>query len=30
VEVSYGDNPTIELMTNEQINEFREGCLNDE
>ena len=30
VEVSYGDDLTIELMTNEQINEFREGCLNDE
>jgi hypothetical protein len=30
VEVLYGDNPTIELMTNEQIEEFREGCLNDE
>ena len=30
VEVSYGDNSTIELMTNEQIEEFREGCLNDE
>jgi hypothetical protein len=30
VEVSYEDNPTIELMTNEQIEEFRKGCLNDE
>jgi len=30
VEVSYGDDLTIELMTNEQINEFREECLNDE
>ena len=30
VTVTYGDNPTIELMTNEQIEEFREGCLNDE
>jgi hypothetical protein len=30
VEVSYGDNSTIELMTNEQIEEFRKGCLNDE
>ena len=30
VTVTYGDNPTIELMTNEQIEEFREDCLNDE
>ena len=30
VEVSYGDNSTIELMTNEQIEESRKGCLNDE
>ena len=28
--VTYGDNPTIEIMTDEQIDEFREGCLNDE
>ena len=30
VTVSYGDNPTIEPMTDEDIDEFREGCLNDE
>jgi hypothetical protein len=30
VDVSYGDNSTIELMTDEQINEFCERCLNDE
>ena len=28
--VTYVDNPTIEIMTDEQIGEFREGCLNDE
>ena len=30
VEVSYGDTPLISLMSNEDIDEFREGCLNDE
>ena len=30
VTVTYGTNPTIEIMTDEQIDEFREGCLNDE
>ena len=30
VNLIYGDTPTIELMTNDQIEEFREGCLNDE
>ena len=29
VTVTYGDNPTIEPMTDEDIDEFREGCLND-
>jgi hypothetical protein len=29
VTVTYGDNPTIESMTKEQIDEFREGCLDD-
>jgi len=29
VTVTYGDNPTIEFMTKEQIDEFREGCLDD-
>ena len=30
VTVTYGANPTVEIMTDEQIDEFREGCLNDE
>ena len=30
VEISYGDNLTIEKMTNKQIEEFRERCLDDE
>jgi hypothetical protein len=30
VNLTYGDDTKIELMTNDQINEFREGCLNDE
>jgi hypothetical protein len=30
VNLIYGDTPTIELMTDDQIDEFREGCLNDE
>ena len=30
VTVTYGDTPTIELMTDDQIVEFREDCLNDE
>jgi len=29
VTVTYGDNPTIEPMTDDDIEEFREGCLND-
>ena len=28
--VTYGTSTTIELMTDEQIDDFREGCLNDE
>jgi hypothetical protein len=27
--VTYGDTSTIEIMTDEQIDEFREDCLND-
>ena len=30
VTVTYGDDIKIDLMTNDQIDEFREGCLNDE
>ena len=30
VTATYGNNPTLEIMTDEQIDEFREGCLNDE
>jgi len=30
VDVSYGDNPNIELMSDEQIDEFQQSCLNDE
>ena len=30
VNVTYGDDHTINLMTEEEIDEFREGCLNDE
>jgi len=30
VTVTYGTNPTIEIMTDEQIDEFRQDCLNDE
>jgi hypothetical protein len=29
VNVAYGDGHTIKLMTNEEIDEFREDCLND-
>jgi hypothetical protein len=28
--VTYGDDIKIDLMTDDQIDEFREGCLNDE
>jgi hypothetical protein len=28
--VTYGDNLTIKVMTDEQIDQFREDCLNDE
>ena len=28
--ITYGNSTTIELMTEEQIDDFREGCLNDE
>jgi hypothetical protein len=28
--VTYGDNPIIKIMTDEQIDQFREDCLNDE
>ena len=28
--VTYGTNPTIEIMTDEQIDEFRQDCINDE
>ena len=30
VSVTYGDIPHIEMMSNEDIEEFTEGCLNDE
>ena len=30
VKVTYGDGHTIKLMTDEEIDEFREDCLNDE
>ena len=30
VNVTYGDTSTIEIMTDEQIDEFRQDCLNDE
>ena len=30
VNVTYGDTFTIEIMTDEQIDQFREDCLNDE
>ena len=30
VDVTYGDNITVEPMTNEQIEEFKEDCLNEE
>jgi hypothetical protein len=30
VNVTYGDGHTIKLMTDEEIDEFREDCLNDE
>jgi len=29
VNVTYGDTSTIEIMTDEQIDQFREDCLND-
>ena len=28
--VTFGDNPTVEIMTDEEIDAFREDCLNDD